>query len=74
MHGMHMAMLVACGFAVVGIIVVVAFLPARAGADPDADASDRGTEDGGVEGHVELAPGSDGTTAEREPTATGARG
>jgi EmrB/QacA subfamily drug resistance transporter len=74
MHGMHMAMLVACGFAVVGIIVVVAFLPARAGADPDADAADHGTEDGGAEGHVELAPGSDGTTAEREPTATGARG
>jgi hypothetical protein len=69
LHGMHMAMGVACGVAVLAMLTVAVFLPARAGADPDADAGD-----GGTERDVELAPDGDGTTAEDEPAPTGARG
>jgi len=71
-HGMHMAMGVACGFAVLGILVVVAFLPARAGTDPDAGSNEgRPTEQAE---QAELAPDGDGSTTASLPTATGVRG
>jgi len=40
-HGMELAMPLAAGVALAGALVVLAFLPARAGADPDADAESR---------------------------------
>ena len=69
MHGMHMAMGVACGFTILGILVVIAFLPARAGADPDAASAESDHDQ-----QMDLAPEQFGSSAEREPTPTGARG
>jgi EmrB/QacA subfamily drug resistance transporter len=68
LHGMDMAMVVASVVAVLGALVVMAFLPARAGADPDAD-----SPDGLVPSPAELAPDGERSGTRRRPTATGAR-
>jgi hypothetical protein len=67
-HGMNMAMGVACAVAVLGALTVLAFLPARAGADPDA-----GSPDGVVGSPVELTPEQDAATTRSQPTPVGAR-
>jgi Na+/melibiose symporter-like transporter len=67
-HGMNMAMGVACAVAVLGAITVLAFLPARAGADPDA-----GSPDGVVRSQVELTPEQAGPRTRSGPTPAGVR-
>jgi EmrB/QacA subfamily drug resistance transporter len=67
-HGMDMAMAAACVVAVLGALVVMAFLPARAGADPDAD-----SPDGLVGSPMEQAPDGERSGTMRSPTPSGAR-
>jgi Na+/melibiose symporter-like transporter len=68
LHGMDVAMVAASVVAVLGALVVMAFLPARAGADPDADSPDVL-----VRSPVERAPDGERLGTRRRPTPTGAR-